>query len=198
MGDEIEIKLATTEAERHQAYHLRYQVFTREFGDERYADHVNEEFRDEDDGEQSHLVIGEINSNVICTARVTVLRDYKFLAADHFKFGVLAKYLGRDQFEIENTLARYDRLALMPSWRGKGIARKIYEGVEKTAFNNNCKIIVANPLVENDKARLVLSRQGFSDYPVVGTYKGTTCQCMYKVLEMRALAKNSNVKNLCK
>lgn len=72
MGDEIEIKLATTEAERHQAYHLRYQVFTREFGDERYADHVNEEFRDEDDGEQSHLVIAVAGDQVVGTFRVSM------------------------------------------------------------------------------------------------------------------------------
>ena len=65
LKEQITIRVAETEAEKLAAYQLRYQVFSEELGDERYANHESKEFRDSDDVESSVLFIAVAELSLI-------------------------------------------------------------------------------------------------------------------------------------
>ena len=178
------VRLSTTPAEIEMALKLRYEVFFLEGGDARYADHERQIWSDRDDGPQSHLLIAVDDSeNVIGTVRLTILRDWQFIALEAYELDVLASHVGVALEELLPRIARLDRGAIALAYRGMGIMPLLQQRAEEVSLRHNCDVFIGSPGVENSRARRAYEKLGWKDYPVIGTYGGFTAQAIFKLLQ---------------
>lgn len=178
---------ATTEVLIQEALRLRYEVFYREEGDARYADHDGEIWTDQDDGPQSRIVVGlDSSGDVVGTMRMTRLCDWPFIAHEAYDFALLASLVGLSEAELRRTVVRADRGVVSRRCRGSGLLSKMQCQFDQMARDAGCTIIVGNPRVDNMASRRAFQKLGWIEYPHVSTYKGFTAQHIYK--DLRSLS----------
>lgn len=176
-------RIATKSAEILMALKLRYDVFFLEGGDERYADHEQKVWADCDDGPQSHLLVAVDDGDIVIgTVRLTVLRDWEFIAINAFRLPVLAKYLGVRELELRDRVARVDRGVVAQPYRRRGVQSALQSLAEQVALQNKCDILVGATALDNVPARRANQKLGWNDYNVSSTHGGFTCQAIFKKL----------------
>ena len=182
MTDDLTVHIASSEQLTH-AYHLRYQVFSEEMKDHRYADHANRVWRDEDDIPASQVVVAiDSSGGVVGTARLTPLRLHKFIGYEVYGFDVLARLLEISEEEVRAQVARLDRVVVSKPWRGRRVVHKLVSSVEDLAWNCGSTIVVGVPGAGNRRSRVTFQRLGYRDYPVSAEYRGFIAQLIYKRL----------------
>ncbi|WP_373652686.1 GNAT family N-acetyltransferase [Schlesneria sp. DSM 10557] len=174
---------ATTDELRHKALQIRYEVFYREGGDARYADHERQIWVDQDDGPQSRIVVGlDSNGEVVGTMRLTRLSDWPFIAHEAYDFKLLASFVGIAESELRQSVARVDRVVVSQSSRGEGVFTKMQTYMEYIACSSSCSVIIAAQSLHNNYAQRAFLKLGWIKCPHVSTYKGFTAQHIYKDL----------------
>lgn len=179
----IHIQEAMTDELRMSAYRLRHEVFSREMGDHRYADHERQIWTDCDDGPQSKVIVVINDENeVVGTIRHTRLNDWEIIGKDAYGLTILAEILGLNVKDLESRSSRIDRAAIAMNWRGKSIVRHLQEACERLAKSLGSDILIGIPGIENARSRKAYEKLGWLEYPVVGTHGGFTAQMIYKDL----------------
>jgi hypothetical protein len=161
------VKVATTDAERLQAYRVRYDVFCVECGDDRHANHSERTYTDANDKNRTTLLIAcEETGHVIGTARVTVHRECSFLREDLYSFDRLAELVHCSTPVLLDTVLLFDRGAVLPKWRGNGVHSELAHAMEQIAANASCRFGVAVTHIENMPVQNILLRHGWTQYHV--------------------------------
>ena len=183
----MHVALDRDDNDRHAVYRLRYEVFTKEGGDERYADHERQFFIDQDDGPQSRLVIAwDDDGQAIGTMRLTVLREHAFIANDCYGFEVLADLLSMNLEELRQRVIRGDRSVIASASRGQGVLEHLQNAGEEYAASRGCDILVGSYRTDADeRARRAWNKQGWLEYPFIGNYNGYVAKLIYKQLKHR-------------
>ena len=166
--DSLVIKVAKTNEEKRGAYRLRYDVFTRELNDGRYADHDLQEFRDSDDVEGAFVFIALEKANVVGTFRLKPLGNMEVIGVEAYGIPTLAKQLGVSLDSLRKTLAVIDRFTVSSDYRGKSLFKQLFSFVEAFAVERGvCTLVGA---AESKRAvALYMRALGCSKYSVVGT-----------------------------
>lgn len=81
--------------------------------------------------------------------------------------GVAVCFFGLSTFRARPLLNVHD-LAVVPEHRGKGVGRALLEAVEARAVDHGCCRLTLEVQEDNDPARVLYERFGFTDY-VVGS-----------------------------
>jgi GNAT superfamily N-acetyltransferase len=166
------------------AYQLRYEVFSKEMGDDRYSDHSRREWKDEDDVSESTIFVAlDVNRAVIGTIRLTPLRLREFIGSHIYDFGCLAKILSIEEGALREKLARADRGLVSAKWRGKKVFESLQSTLESQAVKLGCEVLVGAVDTSNRHAANANRHLGWTDYPVVAEYRGFAAQAIYKILE---------------
>lgn len=87
--------------------------------------------------------------------------------AEERPVGVAVCFFGLSTFLARPLLNVHD-LAVVPEHRGKGVGRALLEGVEARALEHGCCRLTLEVQEDNDPARALYERFGFTDY-VVGS-----------------------------
>ena len=177
------IRLATTQADRDAAFRLRYEVFTAELGDDRYADHEKRLFLDCDDDARNHLLIAELDDGtVIGTVRLTLLKDCRFIGYDAYGWDQLATVLGITLDALLPRVARLDRGAVAKPWRRTGILGAFQPSYFSICYREGCDTLVGTIEVHNDGMRKAMASFGWSESGTIETFNGLTAQVIYRQL----------------
>lgn len=181
----IRILEATTEELRLSALRLRYEIFSRECGDDRYSDHARQVWIDRDDGPQSRVMVAVNDQDIVIgTARFTRLRDWAFIAHEVFNFPLLAEVVGLSEEQLQNSLCRWDRVVVAKAYRGTYVLPMLEARFCQLGRETDCLIGVGIVSVSNHLAHRVFVKLGWSDYPVIAPYNGFTAQLIYKDLRV--------------
>jgi len=101
------VKVADTLEERQSAYKLRYEVFSEEQNDNRYANHDRKEWADKDDTLGSTVFIAvSTTGETIGTIRYTPFQDRDIIAANLYDLPLLASLTNLHPSQIINFVAR--------------------------------------------------------------------------------------------
>jgi GNAT superfamily N-acetyltransferase len=161
----MDVRVAATDEERAQAYRVRYDVFCTEHGDNRYADHESRMFTDENDKKRTDLLIAcDEMDQVIGTSRVTVHRECTFIKENLYAFDRLAMLMNCPVPQILNAVALFDRVAVLPQWRGKAVMAQLARAMERIAVDSACRVAVAVTLVANTHSQNCLRLLGWTQY----------------------------------
>lgn len=182
LQEQIVIKVAETESEKQAAFRLRYQVFTMELSDDRYANHETKEFRDSDDVESAVQIVATARDEVIGCVRLKALRNREFLGFEAYNLAKLGTLLDRSTEDLHSSIGCMDRGVVHPDYRGHKVIAKLMRKGEELASAMELDCLLGAPEVYNMAARKAYSKIGYVEY-FVGTHNGTTCQCIYKVLD---------------
>jgi len=82
--------------------------------------------------------------------------------------GVAVCFLGFSTFQARPLLNIHD-LAVVPARRGQGIGRALLEAVEAEAARHGCCRLTLEVQDENQRARRVYDRFGFTDFSIAGS-----------------------------
>lgn len=82
--------------------------------------------------------------------------------------GVAVCFFGLSTFLARPLLNVHD-LAVVPDHRGKGVGRALLEAVEARALDHGCCRLTLEVQEDNDPARTLYERAGFTDYVVGGS-----------------------------
>jgi ribosomal protein S18 acetylase RimI-like enzyme len=77
--------------------------------------------------------------------------------------GVAVCFLGLSTFHARPLLNVHD-LAVVPAWRGRGVGRALLEAVEAEAVRRGCCRLTLEVQDDNEPARRLYERFGFTDY----------------------------------
>jgi len=91
--------------------------------------------------------------------------------ADGAAVGIAVCFMGFSTFRAQPLLNLHD-LAVLPSWRGKGVGRKLLAAVEVGARVLGCCKLTLEVLDTNQRARGLYASFGFDDF-VLGDGSGT-------------------------
>jgi GNAT superfamily N-acetyltransferase len=173
-----------------KAFQLRYEVFSEEMQDHRYANHKSREWRDEDDIQASTILVAvDSSENVIATARLTPLPLHEFIGHEAYGFDKLAALLEMRVDDLRLVVARLDRVVVSKLWRGRRVINKLISDLEQIALERGFTIIVGLVGVGNRRSIVMFGSLGYKEYPVVAEYRGFTAQMLYKkLLEPMGLA----------
>ena len=175
----LDIRPATSEAERDHAYRLRYDVFVLEGGDRRYADPTRQRHIDADDRAASTVVVAYADGTPCATYRMTRLRDLSFIGAHNYRLPLLAGLVGLPLPDLRSTLARFDRLAVTPPMRGKGVFERLVHHFYDLATASGCVVAVAAYRSDNPKPRHAFHRNGWAAYGEPVAWRGKTFENIY-------------------
>ena len=187
-----EIRVCDSEAERRDVFRLRYDVFTLEKNDERYADHTTKEFRDSDDC-PSALLIGVFLEEdaverslaipkLIGTARLTPGKQHHFIAWEKYDFPTLAEQLELTIEELEESVLRIDRVAIAKPFRGSGLLTMLMQVIDQMAIENGGRILVGATKASDRVEIRVFSLFGWRRYGRPTSYGSSEFQRMFKRL----------------
>ena len=181
MSDQIVFQVAKSESEKKAAYRLRYEVFTLEEADQRYANHGTKEYKDSDDVDESVLFVAKSNDQVVGTARLKILSRREFIAVDQYHLSALAERLNENLGDISKHLGCMDRLVVSKPMRGGSVAQRLANAGERFGKSLQIKYMVGNYKIDKTTIGMLYSALGYQKY-AIGTHRDVTCQCMYKVL----------------
>ena len=101
-----------------------------------------------------------------------------FLAfADDEPVGVAVGFLGLSTFHARPLLNVHD-LAVLPGWRGRGVGRALLEAVETEAVRRGCCKLTLEVQEDNEPARRLYDRFGFTDYLPGGAATRFLCKTL--------------------
>ena len=182
--DSIVIKVAESEIEKREAYQLRYEVFTIELNDQRYADHELREFRDSDDVDGSILIIAKSDNQVIGSVRLKPLKFRNFIGVDDYGFERLAEFLGIEEEQLLSSVAVLDRFVFAKDFRrGRALYQKLLDELDSQSVNYGVRVLVGAVKAENARLKNFYKRfLGYKEYPVIGTREGVQFQCFFRML----------------
>jgi len=178
--NDIEISIAETEEELNQAYRLRYQVFSLEEGDYRYADKEAEVFKDYTDNGKHPIFIAKYNKKIIGTGKVAFRKTEPFLGDEYYHYDLLAEMVGLHVDELMTCVALFERIALDTKYRNNGIATMMLNKMEEYSISQRIKYILI--AVKSNKLELInlWKNKGFKVY-TVSDYSGIyNFSLMYK------------------
>ena len=182
--DSIVIKVAESEIERRQVYQLRYEVFTLELNDQRYADHEAKEFKDSDDVDGSILIVAKFENRVIGSVRLKPLKIRNFIGVEDYGFEQLAEFLAIETDQLLPIVGVLDRFVFVKDFRkGRALYRRLLDEWDNQAANCGVRVVVGAVNAGNSRLRNFYKRfLGYNEYPVVRTRDGKQFQCVYRLL----------------
>ena len=135
------IRIVLNEAEREQAFRLRYEVFTVEENDWRYV--VEGRFVDGMDTERARLVVALSGFDVIATSRLLLRSNGPFIHDEHYCWQALSEEMGIGRHELLDRVCLFDRTAVAAPFRGGGLYPKLLDFMGSKAKDSNSDLAVA-------------------------------------------------------
>jgi len=180
----IVIKVAESEIEKRKAYQLRYEVFSVELNDQRYANHDLKEFKDSDDVDGSILIIAMFEDRVVGSVRLKPLKFRNFIGVEDYGFEKLAAFLELETEQLMHVVAVLDRFVFAKDFRkGRALYKRLLDEWDYQATNRGVEVLVGAVKAENERLRNFYEKfLGYKEYPVIGTRDGTLFQCVYRLL----------------
>ena len=183
------LKKADTEAEKQQAYEVRYQCLTLETGDELYANHEVKTFVDKLDVTKKTTLFVVIDNNtdkVVATQRVVFRKDVVFTADEIYPYKKLATILNTTEEDIIARASLIDRSSVLKEYRiikPSLFSRLWYNSIDTLRKKVRNPINVNFVSVNNQKTVDMMIKKfdliAFDDKTV---YKGKEFYFLYKVL----------------
>lgn len=180
--ENIRIAVATDESIKISAYQLRYNVFSLEGKDNRYADVNQKIYIDEwDDHPETQLLVALDNSSsVIGTLRYVPRRCGLYLGDESYAYNLVAEQLN---LPIENLLHEsiiITRGVIAQSYRNQGIFHRMLLCGDQIALSCGCNYIIAAIDVDNEKSINLFKNQGYVYYATTTNASGWTGNYFYK------------------
>jgi GNAT superfamily N-acetyltransferase len=138
----VTIRFAASEEERLAGLQIRYQVFTQEQRDDRYADHERMIFTDRMDGGYGRILIALADEKVVGTSRLSFRAQGPFLFDERYCWDVLAVKCGLTMDAVRLHTALWDRGAVLKAFRRLGLFAKIEEFILDEAAKKGAHVIV--------------------------------------------------------
>ncbi len=104
---------------------------------------------------------------------IPALRDHPttlvlLAIAETLPVGIAVCFVGFSTFQARPLLNIHD-LAVIPAYRGKGIGRALLAAAEREAVNRECCKLTLEVQDDNQRARAVYARFGFTDFIVANS-----------------------------
>ncbi len=183
------LKIAETEAEKQQAYEVRYQCLTLEKGDKLYADHEVKTFIDKLDATGKTTLFVVIDNNidkVVATQRVVFRKDVVFTADEIYPYSKLAKILNSSEEDIIARAALIDRSSVLKEYRvikPSLYTRLWYNSVDILRKNIRNPINVNFVSVNNQKSvDMMINKFDLIALEDKTVYRGKEFYFLYKIL----------------
>jgi GNAT superfamily N-acetyltransferase len=160
----ITLETAQTAEDRHAAYKLRYEIFSEEYGDQRWANQSLKTYQDPYDIPQNPLIIARLNNEIIGTVR-GVCRKHGIYLSDHpFAFDLLGKKLSISETSLHNRCMFITRAAVKAEFRRKSIFQVMFNKLESVAKENNTNILIADVEATKPRVQRLFEKFGFHIY----------------------------------
>jgi len=162
----VEITLAKTEAEKREAYRLRYAVFTQEGGDRRYCVDESGEYRDAlDDRNTTHILLARDAEGVLmATTRLALRSAGPFLHDSLYDWDALTHHTGIPAEAIRTLAGLADRGAVSPRFRGQRLYRTLVDHSCQLAHESGLKVVLGAVEQSNHAPAHHLNSLGFVTY----------------------------------
>lgn len=179
--DTVRFSLAETQEQLETVYRLRYRVFAEELGADRYADHENRIWIDEDDGPQSMTLAGWTeNQEAVATMRLCCMRNHRFIGFDYYQLAMLAEHVQLSEESLIQTIAKADRAAILKPFRASGLLPRLQRFAEETARAHDCRILVGSVELGNERSIVSFQALGWKVYCKSSVYRGLECMLVFK------------------
>ena len=123
----IVVATADTPKDIESALRLRYEVFTVEASDTRYANHVTRTYSDPTDTQRAKIVIARDGGTTVGTLRLTFRADGPFIANALYRFPLILCEPVTHPGANLTAIALVDRVVVHRSCRGRGILPRMLE-----------------------------------------------------------------------
>ena len=158
---DVTITMATADAEFTAAYRLRYEVFSGEGADYRFADAARRLYVDAFDGPHASLFIAQSPpQHVIGTVRLVVPGATPYFGYEHYR-DRLALQLGVAPEWLMHHTAIASRGVVARTFRGRGIASILLDRLEQHGQALDVTVIMSAVALGNQAAMKMLSARGF-------------------------------------
>lgn len=179
----VRFSIAETQEQREAVYRLRYRVFAEELGADRYADHENRIWIDEDDGPQSITLAGWTeNDEAIATMRLCCMRNHRFIGFECYQLAILGEHVALSEESLIETVAKVDRVAILKPFRASGHLIRLQRCAEETARAHKCKILIGSVDVRNERSIASFQALGWKVYCKSSVYRDLECMLVFKCI----------------
>jgi predicted GNAT family N-acyltransferase len=169
----VSIALARTEEDRRAAFALRYEVFTEEQGDERYADAREKTFKDELDTPHAIIFVAKNPDNdVVGTIRLTSRSRQAFIGDFAYGFPVLAGLMQLPCAVLTPQCCVIGRGVVRRDYRGGRTFHDLLKICENHAKAEGNLALIAVVGEHNFSMSLLLKHDGWRPYPVSSSRRG--------------------------
>ncbi|MBT5230893.1 MAG: GNAT family N-acetyltransferase [Methylococcales bacterium] len=164
LNSDIQIHPAATPELQRQVYQLRYQVFSQELGDTRWANEVQKTYQDPYDNKRSILLMATQNQQTIATVRGIFRREGEYLSDAPFNFEKLATRFCKPVKHIKEHTCFVTRAAVLAPFRRQGLCEQLYCQLEDIAIAQGAKYCIADVASNKPHVQQLFLQQGFQRY----------------------------------
>lgn len=165
------------------AYQLRYDVFTLEQGDQRYANHNDKTYMDIWDTLPSNLIIAYINNyHIIGTLRLIERKYGPYLGEEGYQYDLLSKNLDVSKEFLLDKISILTRGVVAKDYRSLGVFSMMCDYANTLAVSMDSCISIAAIATDNSASKKFFGRLGYKFYATgvnKNKWKGDYC---YKLL----------------
>lgn len=183
-GDNFVIQIASSDSEREAALRLRYQVFTVEEGDVRYADHDRKIHSDICDSAINLIFIARDRpGDLAATLRLLVRKDGAFINEAAYKFDLLAATVNIELQELLMSICLIDRCVVAKEWRRKGVFSNLLDVAKQHATAVGIKVMLVAVKKTNAPIINLFRQRGWNFYDEQASDAGCEFLHVCKLLE---------------
>jgi len=181
----IEYSIASDPVDYFKAYQLRFQVFTEEQGDTRYANFDNQTYTDiYDQGDQAILLVAKDGKRVIATQRL-IHRKYGPYLGDHLlQYEILANLFSLPKNEILEKLFIRTRSVVDANYRGQGVFSNLVRSGEQIARSQGGICIIGVVDQKKTEVRQINRSLGYKPYGICDSFSGLEGELIYRDIQL--------------
>jgi GNAT superfamily N-acetyltransferase len=176
----IVVATADTPKDIESALRLRYEVFTVEASDTRYANHVTRTYSDPTDTQRAKIVIARDGGTTVGTLRLTFRADGPFIADALYRFPLILCEPVTHPGANLTAIALVDRVVVHRSCRGRGILPRMLEHAVELARARGCTYMVMAVAAASARMQSILDVRGWFSYHVSDPANGWTGRHFYQ------------------
>lgn len=194
---DFSVRVAATATERGIAYRLRYEFFTRELKDERYANHGTEQYFDSWDHDGSPVVVAWTPENQpIGTLRLAMRRLGSYLGDDLYQWGELARVVQIDEPSLLSAVGIISRGGVVKPFRRTRVMSCMLDELERIARSEGIVVLLGAVEVDNFGSKRWIESNGFRLYCISRSTDGFQGDFYYKDLRTPLVQDNKQAE-LC-
>ena len=177
------VKLAETDEDKKNAYEIRYKVFTKEMGNNAWANHEAKTFIDPWDQGSNRCFVAIIDNSYAATLRIVFKKEVPLQFEQFLPFNLIARDLGLEVNEILLNLGYCERVAVLSQFRRTNVFRSLFEHIHNYLnCSHDIKYVLGLIRKDNTRAIKVFKSMGYECEKYFIEVKGYEMTICFKTL----------------